>query len=1020
MPYTPQEIESTAKQLADAGVAQDQIAAFIEKARSESAPAAAQPAPVAAPAPAAAPSVAAQMQTTTPIDAAYLRAAGIAGGGGFVGGFPITGPQALKAAVTGTQLGLEGGATILGQTVGLPGGPAGVSVGGNIGARFGNYLSQLLDYAVYDKPYSQKENEKAALMGTVPMVGPEELVASRLAQAGLTTIKPEKTIPQALASALETGGKFGTAGGLTEAAVETAYSPTGELPPAGQIAMAAGGPMALGTMAQFLQDKGSTLVDRAGRAMNALNFYRGQGIAPTPGMVDPRRFAMLEERLVREQPLGTVAKQREQAYETLSQNLEDIAPSTMQGSTMYEQMKNKMTGIADARKRLDGLGREVSASQQAADKALLDLNKTKEQYFADQTSAATKAFDDTIEAALQRARQESLRSVTIGQTGTRPDLTREATVKLIETVDDAYKTHWQRMYAPFPDKEANFDTKAIYDQAKEIFDKFMGKDRMPVADMARLGAAGDEPTFKASLDSLKLLRQDLLQRGKFGTSEANSFQGELKQLAGLINDEIDRQLPKAFGDPLLVDQYKKVTRDFARYSELRNAPGVGVLFDNPVRTGVTGEKISAITSDEVSKIANDIIEKGAGSEPFRNIRAFIAHIAADQFASLSINPEVAGRMYQHFNDIIRGHILWGSSKNGKVDAGKLIGTLDRLGNDPEALRLLGFGSQGQIEELGQLYKNHPQASKMTPDQWNQLFASPTFQRSLEQGGTLTGLLKPVMQASELQNQMGMVVRLQQAGRAELAEKIYQDALKNAEDLRISRSELATKLKQMEADPTFAVHKDSQLNPANYYDLIQKTTDTNITDKKYIKAIADSLRESPLAADKELLARWQRGYIKERLMTDEGTRMNLERVSDVFGGQNLRKSLQEMDVAQALLDPKQVDAIEQLAQVANRMRLYERGGSADKEKLNKLLNKPIYRGYSAMLDMIRRREYDSVAQALSNPDNYVNKVAINGQWLEFAGKGLKTITPSAARMFLPANQQQAPNSLLQFAQPQPSR
>ena len=970
------------------------------------------------------PTVAEQMQTTQPIDAAYLRAAGIAGGGGFVGGYPISQQQAVRGAVTGAQMGIEGGATIAGQAAGLPGGPVGVMGGGNLGARFGNYLSQGLEYAIYGKPYSQEENEKAALMGSVPMVGAEELAAQRMAQSGLMAVKPEKTMLEALESAARTGTKFGAAGAATEALVGTAYSPNYEIPSYERMAGAALGPMALGTMAQFLQDKGSSLVDRAGQALNAYNFYRKQGITPTPGLLDPKRYAAIEQQIINQQPLGSTATQVENLYQAVSQNLEDIAPSSMQGSTMFERMKDKMTGIAESRKKLDELGPKVQSSQLEADKALADLNKTKEQYFADQTSAANKALDDTINEAVARARTDAVNAATRGQAGVRPDISRDAAANMAKTVDDAYKTHWQRMYAPFPDKDPIFDTEAIFKQAEGIYNEYMGEGKMPASLKARLGGTGEEPSFRASLNSLRELRDTLLDKGKFESTDSSLMEGELKRLAGTITSELDRQVPSAFGDPALVDQFLKVNKDFANYANLRKAPGVDLILQRNPQDSMVSNVVAAIEKN------------GAGADEFKNFRSFIANLAKPQQAvkdfeaaqyvtptsAATINPELASKMAQHYNDIIRGNVLWQSSRGGKVDPELLISRLNKIGNDPEALKLLGFGTQDQVAELTQLFKKHPLASKMTPDEWSQLFSSPTFQQSLEKGGKLTDLLKKPMQISDLQNQMGMIVRLQQAGRADLAEKIYQDALKNAEDLKIERSQLADKLKAMEADPTYAIHKNVKIEPANYYDLISKTTDTNIVNSSHLKAIAESLRKSPLIADKELLAAWQRGYIKQRLMVDEGSRINVNRVSDIFGGINPRKMVQEMDVANAILDPKQVKEIEELARVVNRMRSYETASTAEKEKISKLIKSSYGRGYLAMVDMLKRREYDQVATALMNPDEYRNKVAFNGQWLQTAGKTLETMAPSGTRLFLPSNQQQqqAPSSVLRFAQPQPSR
>lgn len=959
-----------------------------------------------------------------PMDAAYMRAAAMAGGGGMVGGYPISGEQALRGAVTGGRLAMEGGGTAVAQGLGLAGGPAGPSIAGGTAARFLNMLGQGAEYAIYGKPFDVAENEKATLMGMVPIAGPEQLMAARAAQLGARS-----AVPGAIGTAVQTGGRFGAAGGASEVAVDLATK--GEMPSLQQVAIATAAPFALGSAGEYLSQKGSTMIDRAAQAANALDFFKKANINPTPGMVDPRRFALMEQRMINKDPLGPLAQKQERAYEALSSGLYDVAPGKMQEATVFEQMKEKMAGIQQARQNLDRLGPEVAAAQKEADRALLDLNRNRDEYLKQVTETSDKALNEAVDGALKQSRQIQMMRTMQGPQAMSPDAARTEMVnKVIKPLDNAYDVHWGRMYAPFPNKEPLFDTTPILREAEKIYSGFSLK--VPPALKSILSGADEEAGVvmldsmgrpiasdvvqkgtTASLDALRNLRDMILKKGRIDASDPNLMEGSLRQFAGFISGQMDEQAPRVFGADM-ADQFRKVQADYKTYAELWKKPGLEMLFaDNP-------------TDEVVTKIVQGIEKSGSGADEFKNLRNLIANLAEPQTAKevvqeggqfmlgskgSQVNPELAGRLAQHVNEVIRSNVLYGVSKNGKVEPKELISRLEKIGNDPEALRLLGFGTQDQVAEMRSLFSDYPLASKMSPDQWNELYASKTFQQALEKGGKLTDLLRPQLQLSELQNELSMATYMRNLGRLDTADSLYKSALDKARDLRISEAQLRARVSELQANPTYAVHTNAPVSPANYNELIRLTTDTsaNAVTKEYLKSVAESLRNSSLRSDNELLTNWQAGYIRNQLMSGGGAQADVLKLSDLFGGMNRRGAAKEMSLARAILDDKQIEAIQNLGEAANQLRLYERGGSATKKRVTETLNDRgrILRGYDAMADMLLRRQYDQVAQALVNPDQYVNRIAAGGQWLQVGGETAKAIAPALSR-FLPQQQQQQPN------------
>lgn len=967
---------------------------------------------VAAPAPISS----SQPAEVEPINPAMLRAAAIAGGGQFVGGYPISGPAAVRAAITGGRMIGEGAGTALAQGAGVAAGPMGPSVAGAAAARFLNTIGQAVEYAVYNKPFDYAENEKATLMGAVPLVGPEQIAAQRMASAS----------PSAIRNALEFGGKLGTAGGLTEATVETAK--TGQLPEPGKIAEATLAPFVAGTAGGYLAEKGSNLIDRAGEISDNIRRFMRTGVEPTPGMVEPRRFAGLEAQVMRERPTGDVSKQVNKVYGDLAENITQSIPQTLENKTVYDRLYERSTGIAKARAELDKLGPKVQAAQREADSSLLALNKSRDQFFSDVSKANEDALGEVGQAALENARKAAIQRV---QGATDPMSQAKARDFIVQNVikpmDGAYDAHWQRLYSMFPDKEKAFDTKPILEQAKSIYDNYNLKVPSELNSILREGT--EEGGNVASLAALRNLRELLLKKGKISDADPTAMQSDLRRLGGFITEQMDTQADKVFGSEGAA-QFRNIQADYKNYSDLWHKPGVEMLYENNP------------TSDVVTKIVNGIKESGSDADEYKNLRNLIANLAAPQRAAKdymaeqyvvsgkpsTIDPELAGRLASHVNDVIRSNIFWQASKNGRVDPTALIGTLDKIGRDPEALRMLQFGTQEDVASLSKLFKDNPQASRMTPQALSDAFLSVNLKGG--QKASAAELLASPVKASQIENQLVKAVYDEGLKNVTSAQKRLNDAVNAAKDIGISASQVEARLQQLRADPLYNFFDRHGPIPAQGFNEMVKvlfSPSANAMTNKDVQSIFGYLRASNSIDDKQLLQNLQRAYLQNHLVdyvksgtaSQEGGRISVTKLNDLLAPAGRSSAQNELDRMTIVLDPEQINAVKKTLDAASMLRTYEREAAGVGEKVNVPPSKYniFKRGYEAAADMLLRRDYNKAVDAMLNPSQYANALAAQGEWMKAAGQATKGIAPTIQR-FLP--QQQAPSFLNQFAQPQPSR
>ena len=993
------------------------------------------------------PTVAEQIQETKPIDAAYLRAAGIAGGGGFVGGYPISGPAAVRGAVMASRMGIEGIGTAAAQAAAVPAmatvGPAAPSLAGAAAARFLNTVGQGIEYAVYGTPFDPKENEKATLMGAVPFYGPEALMSQRLAASGIAA--PAQS---ALKNAFVTGSKLGFAGGFSEAGVEKAY--TGEMPPASQIGLAAALPFAAGTAGEYLMTKGSNLVDRVGQIADKLNVFRKIGVQPTPGMTEPSRFAGLEARRIAAKPAGLEAEQVDRAYGQFAQNINQTIPETMENRTVYDVMHERMTGVARAKDELDKLGPKVSAAQREADASLLDLDKSRERFFDDVTAANQKALDQTNEAILEKLRLADAKRLEAAQAeaiqgvkGTAEPLSnalaRDAVKQAVEQMDSAYATHWNRMYSMFPDTKKAFDLQPILDQANQIFKKYDVSARPNISSLLRTGMEEGERETVASLAGLRTLRDTLFKMGRMKSADPSGIQNDLRGLANFVGEQIDKQAASVFGEEGAA-QFRKVQADYRKYTDLWENNGMAMLH---------AEKP---TDDVVTKIVNGIKQSGADAEEWKNLRTLIANMAEPQKArpiatttynfgmapvtkvaetgENIIDQELAARLARHVNETLRANIIYNASDVTGVVPKKLIGDLKVIGRDPKALSMLGFGTQDDIVALENLFKDNPRASQLTPQQVTDAFRSV----SLSVGGKATPaeLLAYPVKASQIENQLVKAVYDEGIGRVQSAQRRVDNAIKTAADLNLSQADVERRLNQLRADPVYNFFGDpKKAIPGDGFNQMVKnlfSPAANEMTNADVQQIFTHLRNSKTTQDQQLLQNLQRAYLQEHLMSyaaagteaQAGKRMSVTRMSELMAPEGTVSPKSELSRMASVLEPEQIEAVRKSLKAADVMRSYERMGAGE-ELRKKGMPQPfqlVRRGYDAIADMIRNRDYDQAVTALLNPKEYTDAIAVKGEWLKAVGQPIKAVAPTLSR-FLP-QQQQVPQNIQQFAQPQPSR
>ena len=919
-------------------------------------------------------------------------------------GAPVPSREEIQANVaTGAQklgnlspLGIEIGSQMAGQALAGP-------LGGFVLGGAGNVAAQGLRMATGQQgSYNPIETAQASAWGMMP-VASEAQTIGRYAAPSLA----QKTVQ----FAGQMGELSAVGGGITAMPLLA-----GQQPSSTDMAIGMAAPPALGSAAKFLYSAGSLASDRAARAIDFLKKVAGKDIRPTPGMVSPEKFARFEEGMLQSGGTPNLQSKVDRVYEKLGGGITDIAGNPAEGATVFEKVSGLVNDPIEKRTQLAKLGAEAQAANQRADAEAANLRRITEDIdrgvidagnseaqaiMMRQRDSSSAALTESLRSAQKKAIELETARISGGSKGLNPAEARtELKNSVIDPMAAAYDAHWDRMYDSFPADKAVFDTSGIVSKGNQLLEKMGGEMAAdPSGTMRRLTAAlgGDEGV--ASLNALRRVRSNLLQVARSGGPDVTLVKGTMKQLAGFISEEMDRQAPKVFGEGM-AEQFKAVNKDYRNYSNLWDANGIEALFaDHP-------------DDKTVSKIVAGIKESGVDSEGFSNLRNLIANMANPQESRVvsteygvpiitsfnaQVNPALASSLANHVNELIHSNIINSTLDNGRVDPKRLAAVLSEIGNDPRALKMLKLPNNSQIDELRTLVQNYPEASRMTSDQWGALFRSRSFSESFNTGETIASLIRPPLLDSALQFQIRKTVFLKNAGKLEAASEAKTRTMEIANAANKSEAEVSAALKAMEDDPVYKVFSPRgtmKVNTSSYQEMARSLFDPapGALTNKYVSDIAGALRESSDPSSKQLLKNLQGRYIMDRMaataeapaMSGAPRRTSAAPVSIMFGGGS--KGQAEFDRAASLLEPEQISALKEFSGIASSLRRYEALGAAPKDKYGDVI-KPnmVKRGMDAIADMWRAKEYNKVAEALTDPEQYMKRIAVNGEWLMDAAK-----------------------------------
>jgi len=311
---------------------------------------------------------------------------------------------------------------------------------------------------------------------------------------------------------------------------------------------------------------------------------------------------------------------------------------------------------------------------------------------------------------------------------------------------------------------------------------------------------------KVSLFGLREVRNRINDLGKIGEAGVTGVERYYRDLGATISDEMSKQAPTAFGREL-GDQFRLVNADYANYSKLWDKPGLEIL------------QATDIKDVAVSRMVDALKRTGIEADAFKNVVNLIGNMATPQAAkrmylgeagtviesaNAKVNPELASEIKGHFLDLIRGNLIDEVSVGNKVVPEKLVSTLREIGRDNKSLQALGLGSPAQIDELAMLLKKYDSASTLTVDQWRDLFSSPSFKESFRTGSTIASLIEPVLKVSDIDNLISKAVLMEKSGNTAYANRLFENARKNAESSAAELSAVERKIQTARQDPTYDI------------------------------------------------------------------------------------------------------------------------------------------------------------------------------------------------------------------------
>lgn len=936
--------------------------------------------------------------------ASMMRAMPVAGGGQM---YPVPTPQEAARALATT---VEMGAPIAG---GLVAGPA----GGALGAGAGQTLAQAIRMGAG----LQREFKPT-----------EALAATAFGALAPGAVQAAPTLMSGLAQMAKTGLGMGAGGAGIQYA--KTFLEEGRAPSMEELAVPAALPAFLGAAGTGTGLYGGRMMDVAEQAWNNFGKLTRAGIKePTLGQLMPEKYAGMEARAIATEPTGKEAQRLQKTYEDISSGLHRVSPT---GEYEPANVMQQMVARAEERNlpaKLAQLGPQVEQAQlqvkAATDAMAAQRNLADKTVLAEQRRLAAEALDLSLESAVKNARQLAAQRLSGGPSASPAVAAQEFKAKVFDPAVAAYDSHFSNLYGVFDATSPVFDAKPFRSMAEAAFEQ-AGK---PLPAAMRNLLEGD----KVSWNSLRNVREQLLDLGAYDPIQGKNVTRAYREAAGGYTRELNNQADVAFGVDM-GDQFRRVNTDYGRYKSLLKAPGMDVL------------EAKIATDDAVTNLVSGIKESGLQDYRMKNLMAFLDNLTQPQTARImaetergvmptafaaQIHPELAAAVKGHVLDLVRGNILNEVSERGRVIPEKLIGTLNKIGNNAGALEAIGFGSVGQADELAKLFAKYPSANQLTVDQWRDLWASPAFNKSWESGQTIASYIRPIVKESEINNNVLRAVFLEQQGKVQEAAEALMRARYAAGS---SASELAgvqAKYNQAKLDPVFQVFQrpeGAQLSPTSMralQDTLFNPSASSPVNNKFVQDLTDAMRKNFNRSDAELLKQIQKEYLTNYLsefgQAGPYERIKVGKLAALTRPDAVTASKGEIARARALLDSDQFDFLVKAADAAQVMAKAEAYGAAAPAKELGRVGSLVKDAYYGVADLIRRGQYNAAVDAIVDAKTFTDKMYAMGDWVKSAGEVARASAgPLTSQAMREREQQrrrqqviQGPQSLMQFA---PSR
>jgi hypothetical protein len=871
------------------------------------------------------------------------------------------------------DIALEGGIPAIGQFLATPLTPAGQAAVGAAASAIGNVLAQARRVSMGEQPeFELGQAAQASTIGAIPFAGP---------MANIERV----TAGQFAKNALKQAAKAGTgmmAGEEVKSLIDTGKP--AEIPKVIGSGILGG---LVGAGGSVISDVATNRILRGREVAQRISELGPIEKSASPGMLLPSELAATETKLASRTPTGTAAQRIEEGKKAFSAKTVELAPNIEEGDVIYNEIKPKLGAITKLENEISVIGEKAAEANTQADIARDVLEKSKLKGVADVSETAYKeaeklfneAFQANLDSVKENAKRVIAEEATGGLEGINPSIAQDIKNELVvRPAANAVRRQQESLYAPIKnlERDAVFDTAPILDRADEVSLETSGGLPGKVENAIKtVREILKEP--KASLQDLKNLRSDIyraIDLNEFGSSNADRL---MKKIASEITGQIDSQAIQVLGK----DAGEQLLKANKFYAETRPIFAEGKI-NKILNTDASG--------DSITPLINQIRASGINSPEYRNLMEAVE-------ATRRFDPELADGLKNRLNNTIKRSIIQkASDSSGKVQPSEIFKYLDdirkadRSGN---SLAEFGFGDIKQVDDLKKLFADYPDASKLSAKQWEDLMSVPAF-ASEAANQPIKPDMQKILAITQAENQMVKSANLRAAGSIEEAERLYQKAIKTAEDLGVTKEQMQRRMEQLISDPGFVAWNNPKFSSSGFNSLKSALFDpeANKVSNQEIRDLVARLSSSSNSSDRETLAKLQSAYLADKIALfdkSEAKNMLLEPKSDAIAiflnPANPGNKNNELERFRALFqnDPAAIDRVEKFGKMARAVQEYEKMGKSP--VLPASYNVPVVgeirRGLDFIGDLYRQKKYDKIAELMQNPKEFARLQIRSGESMQ---------------------------------------